>query len=129
MSSSLSHGASSAAANLRIRLSRKLGHRKIKAWNIDVADVEQPRDGAPIERLGTFNVIPDKNHYKHVTLNFERTKYWLANGVQPSPIMAKLLGICGILPSVPRGIYPQDNRQIEQRDTIELQWLCRIIFN
>jgi ribosomal protein S16 len=42
---------------------------------------------------------------KHIQLNFDRIKYWLAQGAQPTQTVALILGRAGILPSIPRGLF------------------------
>ena len=44
----------------------------------------RPRDETPIEQLGTFDPMPNKYGEKLVALNFDRIKYWLANGAKTS---------------------------------------------
>ena len=45
----------------------------------------------PIEQLGTFNPIPDKDGNKAISLNFERAKYWISVGARPSDSVARIL--------------------------------------
>ena len=49
-----------------------------------VADQRFKRDGRFLEKVGTFDPLPDSVGTKHVTLNLERLKYWLSVGAQPS---------------------------------------------
>lgn len=63
-------------------------------YYIHVAEVGRPRDGKFIERLGKYEPRPDLklDGAKHISLNFERVKFWLAYGAEPSPRVAWLLG-------------------------------------
>ena len=67
-----------------------------------MADAKSPRDGRHVEQVGHYNPIPEKDGNKHVGLNIERIKYWLAMGAQPSDTVASLLGRAGIIPRPPR---------------------------
>lgn len=88
---------------LRIRLSR-LGCRHNPIFRIHVIESSRRRDGRSIEVLGQYEPIPDKiDGMKHCQLDFERIKYWLAHGAEPSDRVAWILGKAGLLPSIPRG--------------------------
>lgn len=77
---------------LKIRLARE-GQRHHPSYRINVALAGWRRDGRHIENLGKYEPIPDaQDGMKHIQLNFERVKYWLAKGAQPSPRVAWLLG-------------------------------------
>jgi small subunit ribosomal protein S16 len=54
-------------------------------YGIVATNARSPRDAKYLERLGTYNPIPDENGVKQVQLNFERSKWWLANGAETSP--------------------------------------------
>ena len=65
---------------------------------------------------------PDIDGIKHFVLDFNRIKFWLAQNAQPTERVARILGIAGILPSIPRKIYPsiQAEEQInEQREEMK----------
>lgn len=91
---------------VRIRLSR-FGRTNNPLYNIVVANASKARDAKPIEVLGTFNPIPKpltpkqkkqgKLQTKEVHLDFDRAKYWIGVGAQPSETVTKLLKKCGIL--------------------------------
>lgn len=76
---------------LRIRLARS-GLRNSPEYKINVAEAHRKRDGRFIENLGHYSPLPSSHGTKHLTLNFERTKYWLARGAQPTPQVMILLG-------------------------------------
>ncbi|KAG0057396.1 hypothetical protein BGZ83_010855 [Gryganskiella cystojenkinii] len=60
----------------------------------------------PIEQLGTFNPIPDKEGNKAISLNFERAKYWISVGAKPSDSVARILAKADIIPAQPRPGMP-----------------------
>lgn len=74
---------------LKIRLQR-FGQKKLPFYHIVCINARTARNSKPLEKLGTYNPIP-KNGTKDITLNFERTKYWLGVGAHPTETTAKLL--------------------------------------
>lgn len=48
------------------------------------------RDGAHIEQIGTYNPLPDDRGFKHIELNLDRIKYWLAVGAETTDRVAWL---------------------------------------
>ncbi|GBG75994.1 hypothetical protein CBR_g21235 [Chara braunii] len=52
--------------------------------------------------VGHYDPLPGKDGMKRVGLDFERIRYWLSVGAQPSDTVARLLGKAGILPQFPR---------------------------
>ena len=77
---------------VKIRLKR-LGEKKSPFYRIIVADSRSPRNGRFIDEIGTYdpNLEPSA-----VTINEEAAKKWLANGAQPTEVVAKLLKQAGI---------------------------------
>lgn len=85
---------------VRIRLAR-FGRVNQPVYNIVIAQSRKPRDGKPIEVIGTYNPIAPpgeklpsgkvKPERKKVELDFDRTKYWLSVGAQPTPPVIRLL--------------------------------------
>lgn len=77
---------------VKMRL-RRMGQKKAPFYRIIVADARSPRDGKCIEEIGTYdpNVNPSA-----ININEELAKKWLANGAQPTEVVAKLLKIAGI---------------------------------
>ncbi|KAJ1919046.1 37S ribosomal protein S16, mitochondrial [Mycoemilia scoparia] len=76
---------------VRIRLARH-GAKRLPLFHIVVANARSRRNGKPIEKLGHFSPHPDlSDRTKHIALDFERTKYWLGVGAQPSDTVAYLL--------------------------------------
>ena len=77
---------------VKIRLKR-MGQKKAPFYRIVVADARSPRDGRFIEEIGYYDPTKDPSVY---SLNEEAAKKWLANGVQPTAEVAKLLKIAGV---------------------------------
>ena len=94
------------AGVVRLRLQR-FGMKHKPFYRIVAAHVRAARDAKFLEILGTYNPIPDRFGSKHVTLNIERIKYWVARGADPSETVARLLGRAGIVPMFPRRGVPR----------------------
>ena len=77
---------------VKIRLQRE-GKKKAPFYHIVVADSRSPRDGKIIEQIGTYD--PNREP-SAISFNEEAAKKWLANGAQPTEIVAKLLKQAGI---------------------------------
>ena len=72
---------------VKIRLARG-GRKKRPFYQIVVANSEAPRDGSFIERIGTYNPLPQT---AEVTLDAERLKYWLGQGAEPTETVRGLI--------------------------------------
>ena len=77
---------------VKIRL-RRMGQKKAPFYRIIVADSKSPRDGRFIEEIGTYDPTQDPTVYK---VDEEAAKRWLANGAQPTDIVAKIFRQAGI---------------------------------
>ena len=77
---------------VKMRL-RRMGQKKAPFYRVVVADSRSPRDGKFIEELGYYNPNTDPSEFK---IDEEAAKKWLANGAQPTAVVAKLLKIAGI---------------------------------
>ncbi len=77
---------------VKIRL-RRMGQKKAPFYRIIVADSRSPRDGRFIEEIGTYD--PNQNP-SAIKVDEELAKKWLANGAQPTEVVAKLLKVAGI---------------------------------
>ena len=77
---------------VKIRL-RRMGEKKNPFYRIVVADSRSPRDGRFIEEIGTYNPNIEPSEFK---VNEELSKKWLANGAQPTEVVAKLFKLAGI---------------------------------
>ena len=78
---------------VKIRLARH-GAKKAPFYRIVVADARSPRDGAFIERVGTYNPRPQPSE---IDVDAEKAREWLAKGAQPTNQVRKLLKISGVL--------------------------------
>lgn len=78
---------------VKIRLQRH-GKKDAAFFHVVAADGRAPRDGAFIEKLGTYN--PNTNPAT-IDLNFENTLKWLQNGAQPTDTCKAILSYKGIL--------------------------------
>lgn len=77
---------------VRIRLARG-GRTKRPFYRIVVASSEAPRDGRFIERIGTYNPLPET---AEVNINKERLQYWLDQGAKPSDTVQSLIRTYGV---------------------------------
>ncbi|XP_020207623.1 30S ribosomal protein S16-2, chloroplastic/mitochondrial [Cajanus cajan] len=102
---------------VRIRLSR-FGCKNKPFYRVMAADSRSPRDGKHLEVLGYYNPLPGQDAGKRMGLNFERVKYWLSVGAQPSEPVERLLFRAGVLPPPPmvamgRKGGPRDTRPVD----------------
>ena len=72
---------------------KRIGAKNHPVYRIVVADGRSPRDGRFIEELGTYD--PQKRGSDNFTLNYDRAKYWLGQGAQPSETAASLIKRAG----------------------------------
>ena len=72
---------------VKIRLQRH-GKKDSAFFHVVAADGRAPRDGAFIEKLGTYN--PNTNPAT-IDLNFESTLKWLQNGAVPTDTCKAIL--------------------------------------
>ena len=72
---------------LRIRLART-GKKKQPSFRVVVADIEAPRDGRVVERIGYYRPLTDPAEYE---IDEERALYWLSVGAQPTDTVRSLL--------------------------------------
>ena len=78
---------------VKIRLARH-GAKKAPYYRIVVADARSPRDGAFIDRVGTYN---PRTQPSEINVDNEKAQEWLAKGAQPTEQVRKLLKISGAL--------------------------------
>ncbi|KAL3628445.1 hypothetical protein CASFOL_027491 [Castilleja foliolosa] len=102
---------------VRLRLSR-LGCKNKPFYRVMAADSRSPRDGKHLEVLGYYNPLPGQDGGKRMGINFDRVKYWLSVGAQPSDPVQRLLFRAGLLPPPPmlamgRKGGPRDTRPID----------------
>ena len=77
---------------VKLRLKRG-GSKQRPFYRIVAADARCPRDGRFIEEIGTFNPNVDPADVK---IDAEAAKKWIANGAQPTEVVAKLFKLAGI---------------------------------
>ncbi|MDD6805646.1 MAG: 30S ribosomal protein S16 [Lachnospiraceae bacterium] len=77
---------------VKIRL-RRMGQKKRAYYRIIVADSNSPRDGRCIEEIGTYDPNTEPSTYK---VDEEAAKKWLANGAQPTDVVARIFKETGI---------------------------------
>ncbi|MDP8972675.1 MAG: 30S ribosomal protein S16 [Actinomycetota bacterium] len=78
---------------VKIRLARH-GAKKAPFYRIVVADARSPRDGAFIDRVGTYN---PRTQPSEINVDTEKAQQWIAKGAQPTDQVRKLLKISGVL--------------------------------
>ena len=70
-----------------IRLMR-MGTKKRPLYRIVVADSRRFRDGKFIERIGSYNPLPQSPEVK---INMDRVEYWIGKGARPSDTVRSLI--------------------------------------
>ena len=90
---------------LRIRLSMG-GVRKRPVYKIVVADGRYPRDGKFIEKVGSYNPLLPKDKKERIKVEFERIKYWMSKGAQPTLRVSRILGEMQLMPMPKPGNNP-----------------------
>jgi len=78
---------------VKLRLKRG-GAKGRPIYSIVAADSRSPRDGKFIEKIGVYNPIPANFE---LTIDEERTLYWLSQGAQPTDTVKSLLTKKGIV--------------------------------
>lgn len=51
-----------------------------------------PPDAPPVEQLGTYDPMPNRDNQKLLSLNIERARFWMGQGAYFSPSLSQLLG-------------------------------------
>jgi len=82
----------------------RMGTTHNPVYRISVGDSRKRPTAKFIEHIGTYNPKPDKMGHKQLRLNVARAKYWIAMGVQPSSMVARLLSRFHLLPVPPSRI-------------------------
>lgn len=93
-----------------LRLARG-GAKKRPFYSIVAADKRKPRDGAFIEKLGTFNPLLAKDNPARVVLNQERIQHWLKVGALPSDRVNSLLADAGLTKKADNSAKPKKSRK------------------
>ncbi|KAJ3012950.1 hypothetical protein HKX48_006000 [Thoreauomyces humboldtii] len=105
---------------VRIRLAR-WGASKNPFYGVVIANNRAARDGRHIERVGTYNPVPDTQGVKRIELNVERIKYWLGVGAQPSDRVAWLLAKLSMMPLKPEQRQNQGLVSLNDRKTWDVE--------
>ncbi len=77
----------------KIRLQRR-GRRKRPFFHIVIADGRAPRDGRYIEKIGTYDPLPQP---AEIDIDFDKALDWLQKGAQPTATVRAILSYKGIL--------------------------------
>ena len=104
---------------VKIRLKRR-GRKKLSLFDVVVTDVRKKRDGAYIEKIGTYN--PQSNPAT-IRLNQDSALHWLLEGAQPTNTVRAMLSYQGLLLKKPLqiGVRKQAITQ-EQADQKFQSW-------
>ncbi len=86
---------------LKIRLARG-GSKKRPYYRIVVADVNAPRDGRFIEKIGTYNPLLPKDSENRVNIDVDRAKHWMSVGAKPTDRVLRFLDALGLEKREPR---------------------------
>lgn len=78
---------------VKIRLARH-GAKKAPFYRIVVADARSPRDGAFIDRVGTYD---PRTNPSDIKVDAEKAREWISKGAQPTDQVRKLLKVSGVL--------------------------------
>lgn len=106
----------------KIRLTR-MGAKKRPFYRIVVTNSRNARDGAYIERLGSYNPLLPRDDENRVVLNVERAKYWLGTGAQPTDRVARILAAAGLMErkerNNPNKAKPKAKAQMRMQEAAE----------
>ena len=80
---------------LKIRLSRG-GAKKRPFYRMVVTDSRNPRDGAFLEKVGSYNPFLSHEDPEHVVAKADRIKYWISVGAKLSDRVLALLSRSGL---------------------------------
>ena len=100
---------------VKLRMQR-FGRIRTPFYKIVAIDSRKARNAQPIEYLGTWDPLPDKDGRKSLRLSEDRVKYWLTVGAQPSDAVAKLLWRVKMLPKPPVTYKPTRSTPKSERE-------------
>jgi len=66
----------------------RMGAKKSPSYRIVVKEKQSKRDGAYLEKLGTYNPTRDPAEIK---LDLTRVNYWIEKGAQPTDTVSRLI--------------------------------------
>ena len=78
---------------------KSMGRKHRPFFRICAIDSRRPRDGVPLEELGTYDPMVRETEKRYL-INKERAEYWIGVGAQPSEKVWVLLKKIGIKPRV-----------------------------
>ncbi len=67
---------------------KRIGAKNNPVFRIVVADGRSPRDGKFIEQIGTYQPLKKGDNFVQ---DYERAKYWIGKGAQPSDTVASFI--------------------------------------
>ncbi|XP_067933282.1 small ribosomal subunit protein bS16m-like [Watersipora subatra] len=77
----------------------------------------------PLDRIGSFDPLPNEHNEKLVAINFEKLHYWLKRGAKPTKPVEILLGLAGFFPVHPmcyiKGKRAQKQQMLAAEETEE----------
>ncbi len=79
-----------------IRL-RRTGRKNLPCFRITATDTRFPRDGRSLETLGLYDPLR-KDPAQQVTLNQERTQWWIEHGAKPTPTVQSIFKRLSVFP-------------------------------
>ncbi|XP_069804326.1 small ribosomal subunit protein bS16m [Dendropsophus ebraccatus] len=89
-------------------------------YRIVAAHNKRARDGKHLDKLGTYDPLPNVYNEKLVSLNIDGIKYWIACGAHVTKPVAKLLGLAGFFPLHPMTITGAERlRKAKEKAAVE----------
>ena len=99
---------------VKIRLTRG-GSKNRPYYTIIAADSRSPRDGAFLEKLGSYNPTLAKDSPDRFKFDKERVQHWLNNGAQTSELVTRYLVKAGVLKEDKKTIALRDKAKLRQK--------------
>ncbi len=99
---------------VHLRLARG-GSKKRPFYRLVAADVRSPRDGAFIEKLGTYNPLLAKDNAERFTYDADRVKHWISVGAKPTETVARQLRRDGLWNEAPRYTVKESTNKLRPR--------------
>jgi len=95
------------------------GHANRPFFHIVITSKYAPLGTHPVEQLGTYDPMPNIENQKLLSLNIERTRYWMGQGATFSRTAAQLLGKAGFLPIHPETYMKAWRNRYKEADDAE----------
>lgn len=103
---------------VKIRLTRG-GSKNRPYYTVVAADSRAPRDGAFIEKLGSYNPTLPKDSADRFKFDAERIQYWLSKGAQASELVTRQLVKAGLLKESKKVVALRDKAKARQQKAKE----------